>query len=139
QVHISGGGHQLIGGGAGGVLHQLKGILGQAGGRQALLQGGHNGSGGAVGLLAPPEHAGGARLQGQGGGVAGDVGAALIDDGDDPHGDGGLLHHDAAGALHPVEDGARRVGELHHLSDALGHAGDPVRDRKSTRLNSSHV
>ena len=126
QVHIAAGRHQLIGGGAAGVLHQLESVLRQARGGQPLLQGGHNGGGGAVGLLAAPEHTGGARLQRQSGGVAGDVGTALIDDGDDPHRDGGLFDHQPVGPLHPGQHGAHRVGEGGYLPHPLGHAGDAL-------------
>ena len=80
-----------------------------------------------MGLLAAPEHTGGARLQRQSGGVAGDIGPALIDDGDDPHWDGGLLDHQPVGPLHPAEDSPHRVREGRHLPDPLRHAGDPVR------------
>ena len=79
-----------------------------------------------MGLLAATEHTGGTSLQGQGGGVRGDVGAALVDDGDNTHGYRRLFHHDAAGALHPLENGAHRVGEGGHLPDALGHACDAL-------------
>ena len=80
-----------------------------------------------MGLLAAPEHTGGTRLQGQGGGVGGDVGAALVDNSDDTHGYRRLFHHDAAGALHPLENSTHRVREGGHLPDALGHACDALR------------
>ena len=116
QVHQAAGGHQLIGGGTGCVLHQLEGVLGQAGG--------HDGGGGAVGLLAAAEDAGAARLQRQRGGVAGNVGPGLVDDGNNPHGHGGAPDGEAVGPLHPPQRPAHRIGEVRHLPESLRHAGN---------------
>ena len=126
QVHQPSGLHQLICRGPSGILHQLERVMGQSGGGQTLLQRGHNGGGGAVSLLPSPQDAGRARLQGQGGGVGGDVGAALVNNGDHPHRHGGLFNDQPVGPLHPTEDRPHRVGQLRHLPQAGGHAGNSV-------------
>ena len=125
QVHIAHGGHQLVGRGVGGVLDQVDGGHRQAGAGHAPAQGLHNGPAGAPGLLAAAQNADVAAFQGQGSGVAGDVGAALVDDGDDAHGYGGLFDHKAVGPLDPAQHRAHRVGQGGHLPDALGHPCQP--------------
>ena len=122
QVHIAHRLHQGVGGGAGGVLDQADGVGGQAGGRHPLAQGVHDGLAAPPGFLAAAQHAGAAALEGQGRRVAGDVGAALVDDGDDPHGHGGLFDHQAVGPLDAAQHRPHRVGQGGHLPDALGHA-----------------
>ena len=78
----------------------------------------------AIGLLTATQHAGTARFQGEGGGIGGNVGAALIDDGDDAHGDADALHLQAVGQGVLRNDAAYGVGQCHHLADALGHVGN---------------
>ena len=51
-------------------------------------------------VLPAPENAGASALEGQGGGVGGHIGAALINNGDDAHGDTALPDGDAVGPLH---------------------------------------
>ena len=125
QVHVTHRLHQGVGGGAGGVLDQVDGGCGQAGGRHPLAQGVHNGFAGAPGFLAAAQHAGIAALEGQGRRVAGDVGAALVDDGDDPHRDGGLFDDEAVGPLDAAQHRPHRVGQGGHFPDALGHTVQP--------------
>ena len=82
----------------------------------------------AIGLLTATQHAGAARLQGEGGSIGGDVGAAFIDDGDDAHGDADALHLQAVGQGILRNDAAYGVGQCHHLADAFRHVGNaPLR------------
>ena len=115
QVYIAHGCHQGVGGGVGGVLNERDGGFGQAVLPQAPAQCGDDGAGAPPGLLAAAQDAGVAALDGKGGGVTGHVGAALVDDGNDAHGHGGLFDHQPVGALHPVQDRAHRVGQGGHL------------------------
>ena len=124
QIHIAYGGHQSVGRGMGGVLDQADRSLGQTGLFQALPQNGDDGVGTAPGLLAAAQDAGVAAFDGKGGGIAGHVWTALVDDGDHTHRHGGLFNHKAVGALYPVQHPAHRVGQGGNLVDALRHGFD---------------
>ena len=126
QVNIAVRGHQGCGAGAGGVLHQVHGGFRDALPGQSLPKSLHNGVCAAEGLLAAPEDADVAAFQGQGGGVAGDVGTAFINDGNDPHGDGHLADVQTVGPGVLLQDFSHRVREGGHLPDAPCHGGDPV-------------
>ena len=126
QIHITHGGHQLCGTGPGSILYQLYQIGRQIGGFQPCLHGGDDGVGGAEGLLAASQDAGGACFQRQGGGIGGDIGAALIDDGNDAHGNTHLLDDQPVGAHHPMAYPTHRIGQSGDLPDALRHAVDAV-------------
>ena len=107
----------------GGIRQQAHGALGQAHLAQARPQCLHNGVAAGPRIAAAAQHTGTARLDGQGGGIAGDVGAALVDDGNDAHRHGGLFNHKAVGAHDPAQHRAHRVGQGGNLADALGHIG----------------
>ena len=147
QVHIADGGHQGVGRGVGGVLDEADCRLGQTCCPQALPQGGHDGIGRAPRLFAAAEDAGVAALDGEGGSIAGDVGAALVDDGDDAHRHGGLFDEEAVGPLDAAQHPAHRVGQggdvpdtLGHRRDALGRQSEAIQhDVADLPLGSSHI
>ena len=126
QVHQPHGGHQLMGALAGGILDKAYQLPGQLHGLQPRPQGLRNGIGGAERLLASPEDAHAAALERQGGGIGGDVGAALIDDRHHPHGDRHLADHQAVGPLHCAQHPAHRVRQGRHLAHPLRHPGNPL-------------
>ena len=119
--------HQGQGGFPGGVLDELDGIGGQAAGAQALPQSGDDGHIGADGFLAAPEDHGVARLDAQGGGVGGDVGAGLINDAHHAQGDAGFLNFQAVGTAVALRHLAHRVIQGGDIENALAHAADAVR------------
>ena len=121
QIHQPHGLHQLRGAIAGGVLHQTDELGGKAGGFKPRLHGRDNGLGGGKGLLAAPEDAGAAGLEGKSRGVGGDVGAAFIDDGHHTHGHAHLVDGHAVGADDLPPHPAHGVGKGSHLAYALGH------------------
>ena len=147
QVHIPHSGHEGVGRGVGGVLDEADRRFGQAVGPQTLPQGGYDGVGRAPRLLAAAEDAGVAALDGECGGVAGDVGTALIDDGDDAHRHGGLFDEEAVGPLDAAQHPAHRVGQggdvpdtLGHRRDALGRQSEAIQhDVADLPLGSSHI
>ena len=126
QIHIAHGSHQGVGGSVGGVLNQADRIFRQTVLPQPLPQCLHNGVGAAPGLLAAAQDAGVAALDGKGGGIAGHVGTALVDDGDHAHGHSGLFDHQPVGALHPLQYPAHRVGQGSNLFNALCHGADAL-------------
>ena len=105
----------------GGVLDQADRCLGQTGFFQALPQNGDDSVGTAPGLLAAAQDTGVAALDGKGSGIAGHIGAALVDNGDHTHGHSRLFNDKPVGALHPVQHPAHRVGQSGNLADALRH------------------
>ena len=123
QVHQTVGGHQLVGGSMGGILDQADRRFGQTGLHQPLTQGVHDGVAGGPGVPAAAQHTGAARLDGQGGGVGCDIGAAFVDNGNDAHGHGGLFNQDAVGAHDLAQHRAHRIGQGGHFPHALGHVG----------------
>ena len=126
QIHIAHGGHQGVGGGVGGVLDQADRIFRQAVLPQSLPQRLYNGVGAAPCLLAAAQDAGVAALDGKGGGIAGHVGTAFVDDSNHTHGHGGLFDHQPVGALHPLQHPAHRVGQGSDLFNALCHGADAL-------------
>ena len=126
QVHIADGGHQGVGRGMGGVLNEADCCFGQTVCPQTLPQGLNDGVGRAPRLFAAAEDAGIAALDGEGGSVAGDVGAALVDDGDDAHRHGGLLDDEAIGTLDVAQHPTHRVRQGGNVPDALGHGLDAL-------------
>ena len=127
QIHIAHRRHQGVGRGVGGVLDQADRCFGQAVCPQPLPQSRYNGVGTAPCLPAAPQDAGIAALDGKGGGIAGHVGAALVDDGDHAHGHGGLFDDQPVGALYPAQNFAHRIGQVSHFPDALCHGADALR------------
>ena len=124
QIHIAYSGHQSVGRSVGGVLDQADRCLGQTGFFQALPQNGDDSVGTAPGLLAAAQDTGIAALDGKGSGIAGHIGAALVDNGDHTHGHSRLFNDKPVGALHPVQHPAHRVGQSGNLADALRHGFD---------------
>ena len=117
HVHIPVQVHQLIGCLVAGVLHQGDAVLRQAHGPQSLPHQLRHAAVGPDGLLTAPEDAHVAGLQAQGGGVHGDVGPGLEDDGDDPQGHPPPPDDEAVGpGLHLIHlaDGVREGGHLPH-------------------------
>ena len=128
QVDIAHRLHHVGGTLTGGVLNEVHRRFGQTHSGKTPLQRRHDGVGTAIGLLTATQHAGAARLQSEGSSIGGDVGAALIDDGDDAHRDADALHLQAVGQGILRNDAAYGVGQCHHLADALGHVGNaPLR------------
>ena len=84
-------GHQLVGAGVGGVLDEAHRALRQAHPAQTGAQSLHDGVAAGPGVAPAAQDARTARLDGQRGGVARDVGAALVDDGDNTHRHGGFF------------------------------------------------
>ena len=121
QIHIAYSGHQSVGRSVGGVLDQADRCLGQTGFFQALPQGCDDGMSTAPCFLAAAQDAGIAALDGKGSGIAGYIGAALVDNGDHAHGHSRLFNDKPVGALHPVQHPAHRVGQGRYLPDALRH------------------
>ena len=109
QVHKTNGRHQCVGGGVGGVLDEGDGGFRQTVFLQAAAQGLHDGVGRTPGLPAAAQDADVATLDGEGGGVAGHIGAALVDNGDDAHGHGGLFDDQTVGPLNALEHSTYRV------------------------------
>lgn len=120
QIHIAYSGHQSVGRSVGGVLDRADRCLGQTGFFRpcrrtvtialALRQ-----------ALAAAQDAGIAAFDGKGSGIAGHIGAALVDNGDHTHGHSRLFNDKPVGALHPVQHPAHRVGQGRYLPDALRH------------------
>ena len=126
QIDIARGSHQLVRARAGGVLDKQNHIFIQSGSDQTLSQRTDDSVSASVRLFTAAQDADVPALQSEGGGVRGDVRAALIDDGDHTEGDGGLLDHETVGPLITHEDLADRRLKLHHVADALRHACDTL-------------
>ena len=94
--------------------------------RNARLERSDNGAGAAVGFLSAAEHADVAALDGKRRSVGGDVGAALVNDGDEAERHLHLVDDDAVGAHDLAENAARMVGKPDGVADAVRHAGDAV-------------
>ena len=132
QVHKTNGRHQCVGGGVGGVLDEGDGGFRQTVFLQAAAQGLHDGVGRTPGLPAAAQDADVAALDGEGGGVAGHIGAALVDNGDDAHGHGGLFDDQTIGPLDAFEHSAHRVGQAGHFQNAPRHGTDALRRQGQT-------
>ena len=126
QIHQANGPHQLARALPGGVLNKAHRFSGQSRLYQSLPQGLNDGVGGAEGLLAAPEDADIAAFQRQCRRVGGDVGTALIDDGNHAHGHGDPPDGHPVGTLHRAQGPAHRVRQRSHLPHALRHGGNPV-------------
>ena len=81
---------------------------------------------GMEGFPAPLQDHGIAAFHAQGDGVGGYIGPGFIDDPDDPQGHGHLGDGQPVGQGAPAEDPSHRIREPGHLTDALGHLGQPV-------------
>ena len=119
--------HQLGRALAAGVLYQLHQCFRQPRRLQPLLHGCDDGVGRPKRLLAAAQHAGIAALDRQRRRVAGDVRAALVDNGHHAHRHAGLFDDQAVGALHPGNHAAHRIGQRRHLTDAFCHAAHALR------------
>ena len=125
-------GHQLVGAGVGGVLDEAHRALRQAHPAQTGAQGLHDGVAAGPGIAPAAQDARAARLDGQRGGVARDVGAALVDDGDDAHRHGGFFDQKAVRAHNFAKHCAHRVGQGRDLAHTLGHVGQAARRQRQT-------
>ena len=132
QIHEAHRLHELIGAVVAGILHEAHQLRREPRVLKPQMDGVHDGGVGAEGLPPAAEDHRVAALQRQHRRVGGDVGAAFKDDGHHAQGHGGLLDHDAVGALDPSNHLALRVRQLHHLPHALGHAGDALRRQGQT-------
>ena len=125
-------GHQLVGAGVGGVLNEAHRALRQAHPAQTGAQSLHDGVAAGPGVAPAAQDARAARLDGQRGGVARDVGAALVDDGDDTHRHGGFLDQKAVRTHNFAQHRAHRVGQGRDLAHTLGHVGQAARRQRQT-------
>ena len=147
QVNIAVCGHQCRSAFPGGVLHQIHRILRDAHRSQAGTEGVHNGVGTAERLFPASQDADVPAFQRQSGGIAGDVGAALVDNGNDAHGDGYLLNFQTVLPGVGLQNPPHRVRQRRHLPDALGHPGDALlcqlqsvqHDRGDMLLRGRHI
>ena len=115
-----------------GILHQIHRRLGNAHRAKTGLQSLYNGTGTAEGFLAAPENADVAAFQRQGCRVTGNIGPALIDDGNDAHGNRDLIDPKAIRAGVAFQKKAHRIGKLGNLPDALCHSRNPLRGQAQT-------
>ena len=127
QVHIALRRHKRPGALTGGVLHEVDRVFGDAQGCQRRAQGVHDGVGAAEGLLPAAQDADAAAFQRQRRRVAGDIGAAFVDDGDDAHRHRDLRDAQAVRADVLLQHPAHGVRERGDIADALRHAGDALR------------
>ena len=118
-------GQQGADGGPVGGGHQLDGVGGQAGRGQALDHGRMDRQGAGETIGAAAQEGDIARAQTEGGGVGGDVGTALIDDGQHAQrgADAGEVEAVGPGPARGLDP--ERIGEGGDLVDRLGHGGDP--------------
>ena len=107
--------------GAVGIVDQLDGALGQC---FAVAERGDEGAVGVDGFLAAAQDGGVAGLEAEDSGVDGDVGAGLVDDGDDADGDADLGDFDAVGAGPGGHLLAERLRERADLAHAFDHGGE---------------
>ena len=124
QVHQTLGLHELTGTVVAGVLQNIENIGVSACGGDALLQSGGDGPGAADGLTTAAQDADIAALNGQGRGIGGDIGTALVDDGHQAQRHLLFIDGHAVRALHFAEDAARVVREPGHGAKSVGHGGD---------------
>ena len=121
QIHQPVGPHQIGGALVAGVVHDVDDLRIPSGGGNALLQGLHDGLGGAVGLPAAAQNADVAALHRQRRRIGGDVGTALIDNGDEAHGHLLLADGHAVGPGDLRQDAARVIRQGRQGPDALCH------------------
>ena len=126
QIHSAVCGHQLVGALAGGVLHQQDRVLDESCRRKAFPQRVNDRGGAGVRLFAAAQHTDVAALQREGCRIGGDVGPALIDDGDHAHGDRGLFDHQTVAAFIAPEHPADRTRKRRDLADTLCHPGNAL-------------
>ena len=108
-----------------GKRHQLDAVGRQTGRFAPGLEGGCDGGVAMKSLAATPQDGGIAALEAEHRGVAGDIGAAFVDDADDPDGHADLAHFQTVGAFPGREFLPHGVRQAHHLPHALRHGGDP--------------
>ena len=126
QVNIAVGGHQRSGAFPGCVLHQIHRVFRDTHRSQAGTEGVNDGVGAAERLLSASQDADVPAFQRQSGGVAGDVGTAFVNNGNDTHGDGHLLNFQPVLADVGLQNPPHRVRQRRHLPDALRHPGDAL-------------
>jgi len=114
QVNVAVCGHQRSGAFPGCVLHQIHRVFRDTHRSQAGPEGVNDGVGAAKRLLSASQDADVPAFQRQSGGIAGDVGTAFVNNGNDAHGDGHLLN------FQPVLAGEHDV-EQHKIRHMLAH------------------
>ena len=92
--------------------HKLRGFGGQASLHHGVLERLRQGRVGMQGLAATAQDHGIASLDAQDGRVNGDIGAGLVNHGDDAEGNAHLAHQQAVGALPLAFGGAHRIGQV---------------------------
>ncbi len=117
-------GGECADGGAVGGLDELDGVGGDAGVCEALLEDFGDGFVGVDGFLAAAQDARVARFQADAGGIGGDVGPGLKNDGDDADGDAAFFDAEAVGAVVGFDGLSDGVGLGGDFAEALGHGGD---------------
>ena len=126
QIHQPVGPHQIGGALVAGVVHDVDDLRIPSGGGNSLLQGLHDGLGGAVGLPAAAQNADVAALHRQRRRIGGDVGTALIDNGDKAHRHLLLADGHAVGPGDLGQDAARVIRQGRQGPDTLRHACQPL-------------
>ena len=126
QVYLAGGGHQCLCGGTRGVLDQKYAVRGEARAGQTIPQCGDDGGSTAQCLMAAAQYAHVATFYRQRGGVGGDVGAALVNDGNHTHRHGLFLNDQPVGQDVGFQHTAHRVGQGGNITHTFGHGADAV-------------
>jgi hypothetical protein len=127
DVHVFAHGQQNADGGAVGGRQPLHRFARQAGLAQALLQAVQDRPGGMEALRTAAQDRGVARLEAQPAGIGGHVGAALVDDADDPQRNRDPGDLEAVGPLPFAERAPDRVREGGDLLQPRGHGLDALR------------
>ena len=122
QVNVAVCGHQRRGAFPGGILHQIHRILRNPHRFKTGTEGVNDGVGAAERLLSASQDADVPAFQRQSGGIAGDVGTAFVNNGNDTHGDGHLLNFQTVLADVGLQNPPHRVGQRRHLTAAFGNA-----------------
>ena len=110
----------------GGVLNQIDASLGETSCLEACPQSLGNGVGAAPGIFSAAENADVAAFQTQSCCIAGDVGAALVNDGYHPHGDGGLLDDHAVAVDGLFSNLSRGIRQLNQRQYTVCHGLDAL-------------
>ena len=105
-------------------LHELGRVFGKAGLLQRLLEHGSEVAVGVDGLAAAAQDDGVAGLEAENGRVDGDVGAGLVDHGNDAERHAHLADEQAVGALPLAVHGADGIGHVGHVDAGLVHLLD---------------
>ena len=125
QVHQAGGRHQFMGAGVGRILNKTDQLSRQAGLLQSPAQRNDDGVAAFPGVGTAAQNTGAARLNGQSSGIGGYIGAALIDDRDEAHGNSPLFDTQPIGTVIDIKQLSHRVRQHGHCPYALCHRIQP--------------